>query len=315
MKHTAGGVESDVNNIKKLFKDVLIRNFDAEQMESVALDLDRSFNMLEETGFGSHIPIPRQVAADCLLRYFADEEEFFKLMGIVFAEDEGFYHGSHVRVFFREDILRLTERHHWLYDEQLRRFKRDQRIAQSADWGFMREGEEYQLCFASIDIAGNSALVRNNVKIDVENTYSKLRTYVRRNVEAYDGRIWYWLGDGGLAVFRDYEGIRNSMLAMIAALSFLPVFNLCENELRPEDDIRLRVGISFGKAAWRADTSKIASEDIARAEDLEKNHATPGAIVTNGVVYQLLPHELRRYMTQTGASDGQPTYRYEVLQG
>ena len=300
-------------DLKKMMNEILTRLFDAEQLDSIAKDLDPTFDMHEITGFIKSIPIPRQVAAETLLRHFRQESQFVELIGLIISNNGSYLYGTKVKIPFIDRLLKLLEGKKWIYDPRLGRFKRDQSAAQSADWGFMQEGEEYHLSFVSIDIVSNSELVLSNVKVDIENTYSKLRSYIAKHVEANDGRIWYWHGDGGLAVFHDYVGVRNSMISMISILSYLPVFNLCENELRPQDDIKLRIGINYGKAEYKNDTSKIVSEDLKLAEDLEKNFTSPNSITTSGVVYQFLPHEIRKNLEVIGEREDLKIYKYQVL--
>lgn len=300
-------------DLKKMMNEIMTRLFDAEQLDSIAKDLDPTFDMHEITGFIKSIPIPRQVAVDTLLRHFRQESQFIELIGLIVSNNDSYLYGTKVKIPFLDRLLKLLEGKKWIYDPRLGRFKRDQSAAQSADWGFMLEGEEYHLSFVSIDIVSNSELVLANVKVDIENTYSRLRSYISKHVEANDGRIWYWHGDGGLAVFHDYSGVRNSIISMISILSYLPVFNLCENELRPQDDIKLRIGINYGKAEYKNDTSKIVSEDLKLAEDLEKNFASPNSIIASGVVYQFLPHEIRRNLEDVGEREGLKIYKYQVL--
>ena len=134
-----------------------------------------------------------------------------------------------------------------------------------------------------------------------------------KHIEQYDGRIWYWHGDGGLAVFHDYKGVTDSMMAMINILSYLTVFNLCENQLRPEDDIKLRIGVNYGRAMYNSDTSKISSSDIKLAEDLEKNYAHPNSIAATGIIYQFLQNEIRNSLKLIDSKDDIKIYRYHTI--
>jgi len=299
--------------LRKLVKDILIRMYDAEHLNCFAQDFDTRFDVYQLTGFSKKIPVPRQIALDCLFRHFSKEEQLVDMVSLLFANDEHFLYESRVRIPNKEKIIRNLKAKNWIYDEVMRRFKRDQAVKQSADWGFMRDGEEYQLCFASVDIVGNSQIVQSNVRVDVENTYSRLRSYIYKHIENHNGRIWYWHGDGGLAVFHDYSGIGNSMLAMITILSHLPVFNLCENELNPDTDIRLRIGINYGSAVYSSDTSKITSTDLALAEEVEKHDASPNSIAVTNVVYQYLSQEIRRYLTLKKERGDIKIYQYQVI--
>lgn len=291
--------------LRQAFHYLIVHSMNVDQVNQIGQHLDNRFNAHKISGFGDIIPVPRQVAADAAVEYFTDEKDIVSFISLILQNEGKFMHQSRMYARGKERVLAILERRDWVYDPEHKTFFKDQKATTTNDWGFMREGEEYKLAFASIDIVGNSELVRNNVRDDLESTYNRLRQFIHRQVESRNGRIWFWHGDGGLATFYDHRGIRQAVNSMVALLTYLPVFNIFQNELKPEDEIRLRLGLSFGRATYTSDLSKVISEDLKLAENLEKNGALPNTMAVTENIYTSLDHRLQQlFDARTGDSLG-----------
>lgn len=77
--------------------------------------------------------------------------------------------------------------------------------------GVLREGKEYSLIVASIDIHDNSALVKKYKSYLIEKEYKKVIEFISRKLHDYNGRVWFWAGDGGIIAFRDEDGPVNAL--------------------------------------------------------------------------------------------------------
>ncbi|MCB1140055.1 MAG: adenylate/guanylate cyclase domain-containing protein [Leptospiraceae bacterium] len=298
---------------KKLLQDLLSRSLNTEQIHYVGREVDPSFDLAEVSGFGDHIVIPRQVAAQCVIQYFSAREKLLDFIArLVMLEGYG-GSGGIIKLKGIEPILNELREAGFVLDREKSAFVRDQAQSKTQDWGFLRDGQEYRLAFASLDIVGSSELIRTNVKVDVENTIRSLRDFVGSHVEHYNGRIWFWYGDGGMAAFIGDESVRSAAMACLGILAYLPAYNITRNALREENDIRLRIGIHYGSVVYQSDPSKMHSEDMERASRLEDRYGVPNAIIVSETAFNLLPDELRKYFQSSGSADFGALYQNLVI--
>jgi hypothetical protein len=299
-----------MREIKKILKKTIIGSLNADQVNQLAGQIDGRFDVYQLSGFGNNIPVPRLVAAETVLYYFRQEKELVQFIAILLQSENNFVFDSNIKIKNRQKLLNILEKKNWLYDERAKTFKRDQAVTFTSDWGFMRDGEEYRLAFTSIDIVSNSKIVKTNVRVDVENTYSSFRSFIQKQIESRNGRIWFWHGDGGVAAFYEHKGIQQSIIAMIAILSYLPVFNVFENELKPEDDIKIRIGVHYGHAIYHQDKSKIISTDLIVAENIEKNISFKNSISITDTIYNSLDSVIRNYFEFQTNEEHIKIYKY-----
>ncbi|MCB1315976.1 MAG: hypothetical protein KDK27_08485, partial [Leptospiraceae bacterium] len=126
------------------------------------------------------------------------------------------------------------------------------------------------------------------------------------------GRVWFWYGDGGLAAYYGEDCCPMSVLSMLSVLGYLPVFNIAENALRPENDIKLRIGMHYGTAVYKNDVNKMTSQDMKFAQDLEKHAADPNSIALSEAMYRMLPDQVRRSFYPDSDLQGSRVYKYTM---
>lgn len=296
--------------IRRKLGDLLIKSLNTEQMNDLGRSVDPSFNIYEFSGFGEKIVIPRKVAASCILQNFNQPDRLRSFIAYMISRNGHGASGGVVKLKGHEQILVLLEEEHWIYNKDQAAFIKDQSQAQSQDWGYMKPGQEYSMSFVSIDIVSSSELVRTNVKEDVEQTVGRLKSYVKKYVENWDGRLWFWYGDGGMAAFHGRDCVPMCALSMVSMLQHLPMFNIVENELRPENDIKLRIGMHYGTAFYKADVNQITSPAMKVAQDVEKHFADPNSLAVSGAVYQMLPAEIRHNFIEAGEHEGMQMYKF-----
>ncbi|MCB1175628.1 MAG: hypothetical protein H7A21_06600 [Spirochaetales bacterium] len=301
-----------MKHLRKALYDILVQSLNTEQMNHLGREVDPEFNVYEFSGFGDKIVIPRKVAADCIIQYFNTEEKLLDYVAYMLIREGHGASGGVIQLKGTERLIQMLRERGWNLDRENQRFVRDQKTHQNLGWGFMKQEEEYQLSFVSLDVVSSSELVRTNVKGDVEATLSRLKAYVRKHVEFWDGRLWYWYGDGGLAAFQGEDSAPMSVLSMISILSYLPVFNIAENQLRPENDVKLRVGMHYGRAIYKDEVNKISSPDMRVAQEIEKA-ADPNSIRASEAIASKLPLEVRRNFQVEGQIEGFRIYRYAPL--
>lgn len=284
--------------------DILIESLNTDQINHLARDVDPSFNLAAISGFGEKISVPRKVAVDCVLRFFRTEESLVRFIGYAISRDGHGMSGGVVQLRRSGELIRLLSEMNWIYSPDKHVFLKDQSRVRTSDWGFLQKGEEYFHSFVSIDIVSSSMLVETNVKGDVTTTFSNLRNYINQYVEAANGRIWFWHGDGGLATFFGDECVPQSVQAIVSILSYLPVFNIAQNELRPENDVKLRCGLHCGTAIYDPQISNIASPDMQLAQAVEKHCAAANQVaITQTALFHLRP-EMRALFREDSEFQG-----------
>lgn len=301
-----------MDKFRKALKSLLETQLRTEQINHLGRDVNPEFDVAGISGFGDKIVIPRQVAAQCVLDFFRTDEQLLEFTGYMLARRGFGATGGEIRIKGEGRLLEVLRSQGWVFDAKAGRFQRDQDQQLTSDWGVMRPGEEYYHAFASIDIVASSELIRTNVKEDVEVTMARLRTYIYGHVEKMNGRIWSWYGDGGMAVFFGEDCIARCTLSMMRLLAYLPVFNIAQNELRAETDIRLRVGQHYGTAVYQHDISRIASPDLRFAMEMEKHRADPNSLAISDTVFQNLRQEIRSAFSPAEDHGGMKSYIYRA---
>ncbi len=299
-----------MDSFRKTLKNILETSLRTEQISHLGRDVDPNFDLAAISGFGEKIVIPRQVAVQCVLDFFRSDSQLLAFTAYMLTRRGMGASGGVIKLQGEDRLLSVLKEQGWVFDEKAGRFHRDQSQGLTADWGVMEEGHEYYHSFASVDIVGSSELIRTNVKDDVETTMARLRTYIYSHVERMNGRIWAWYGDGGMAVFYGDDSVGRCVLSMMRMLVYLPVFNIAQNELRPETDIRLRVGAHHGTAVYQRDISKIVSPDLRFTMDIEKNRGEPNSIAITDSLFQNLRQEIRSAFAQAEEYGGMKTYLY-----
>jgi class 3 adenylate cyclase len=207
-----------------------------------------------------------------------------------------------------ENLLYRLSRTGVQYNFAKRRFVDFQQDKKSLPgWGALRNGKEYPVVVASVDICRNSELVRRHKPAVMEKVYYELWEYLRYKLELYEGRIWSWAGDGGLLAFRGEASIPAAVSCCLEVLYTMPVFNI--QPRKPiKDDICLRLALDFGPVKFFEDTGRIVSEVINYAAHLEKKGTRPGALSISDAVYSRLPAGMQRLFPEKQVFEGRDAY-------
>ncbi len=285
----------NLNKLRRILKEVLIRSCNSDQIAYIGREADLHFNLKEVSGFGEHVVIPKQVAADTIINYFKTEYQILNFISTLYYYEGKGISGGVVVLRDKHKLDKFLEEHNLIYDASLNKFVTSQIDNKQKDWGILEEDTEYRLAFMELDIISSSELIKTNVKIDVEKTLRNFYDFILKIVEIYNGRIWQWYGDGGLITFLNAMGVSSAIKVALQILYQLPIFNLTLNQLRWENKISLRVAIHFGKAIYKEDMNMIDSEDIQFTKQLEHNLGLPNQVIISETAYNLSEMELRKF--------------------
>ncbi|MCB1175538.1 MAG: hypothetical protein KDK39_18320 [Leptospiraceae bacterium] len=296
--------------LQRTLNQVLINSLNTEQMNDLGRSVDSSFNVYEFSGFGEKIVIPRKVAAECILQNFESPDALRRFIAFMLFRNGQGASGGVIHLKGHQALLSILAEAGWNFDAENGNFIKDQSLEQSHDWGYLQENQEYAMSFISIDIIASSELIRTNVKEDVEQTLTGLKSFVRQCVENWDGRLWFWYGDGGMAVFHGESCVPMSVLSMVSLLNQLPLFNIMQNELRSENDIKLRIGMHYGTAIYKKDVNQVTSPAMKYSQELEKYHSDPNSLAVSEATHQLMPEEMRRHFELVEPNAVLKIYKY-----
>jgi class 3 adenylate cyclase len=230
-----------------------------------------------------------------------------ELFAFVFELDGVPLNGRSVQLLGLDDLLYNLSRSGRYYEFGKRRFvdcENDKRCLPG--WGVLRNGREYDLAIASVDICENSRLVKKHTPTVMERVYYRLWDFLKHRLDLHDGRMWNWAGDGGLLAFRGDDRERAAVSCCLEILYSLPVFNL-QPDKPIRDDICLRLAIDAGPEKYFEDTGRIVSDVINFAAHLEKKGTDPGALSVSGEVYDRLPKTMQSVFTVKRELEGRGT--------
>jgi class 3 adenylate cyclase len=257
--------------------------------------------LFKSMGYSSHslggvdkkVSISPLNAAKMLVDECDKRKKLKDLFAFVFELDGAPLNGRNVALDGLENVLFRLTRSGMYYDFTRRRFvDMDTDRMSLPGWGVLKSGKEYPLAVASVDICGNSELVRTYKPAVMEKIFYRLREFLRHKLELYDGRLWSWAGDGGLFAFRGDKGNTVGVSCCLEILFSLPVFNLRPDKSIKED-ICLRIGMDFGPVKFTEDTGRIVSEVVNYAAHLEKSSTKPMGLSISDAVFATLPPSLK----------------------
>jgi DNA-binding LacI/PurR family transcriptional regulator/class 3 adenylate cyclase len=177
------------------------------------------------------------------------------------------------------------------------------------NWEELREGDLREFSFLHIDVVEHSKLVKDNASIVVDNTLNYFKKYVEERVKSHRGKLWNWLGDGGLCAFYENDKVLNSVICGINLLENLSSFNLYRNTTNTE--IRIRIAIHKGIAKYQVDTGSIHSDTINFVAHLESQRTEINSIYVSKEVYTEFPSKkIRRNFEKQGIFEEKEIFRY-----
>jgi len=253
--------------------------------------------------------LPPHIASEHLINFIRKNE---KTSGLVrFLIDLDCHTLSGKQIIFREleDLLVILRHSGIGYDFSKREFYFISETDAGPKWEeCLQEGKEYEFSYVSVDIVKSSDMTRNeDIKL-VKHTINSLFELINKSAHNYSGSIWSWQGDGGIVAFWGEQCIFQSIYFSIEALGLLPVFNVRQNSL--ENDIDLRFGIDCGKTSYKKDKGNIISPNLNFAAHLEKKCTAKNSITISERIYTALDYKQTTYFQPKGQLEDTIYYSY-----
>lgn len=299
-----------ISRLKRLIIEDLTRTFDTRGLQLLVRNIDRDFDIHKMTGISETLSVSKKDAANIIVDYFFKAKKPLLLLDLFIQVSKYGFKGESICFNNLKQIYKEMDECGYKYDEKIKKviIKSNQQETRS-DWGYLQEGSTYNFCFVSVDICGNSKLVRKYDRAAISDTYSNYNKMVLKSVDCRKGRIWHWEGDGGLLVFHLGDFVNDALMASIEILSFIKIFNVTANFLG--EDLRIRIGINAGNAEYKKDVSSITSDSIEYTKLIEKKHTEPMTISVSKHTISHVGSVLRKYFVETNIN-GQDIYKLKV---
>ncbi len=280
--------------------------FGSDGIDELGRLVFRQYSSHEIAGENSHITISRRRAARILVEYAEEQETLAELIRLIAELDGGIFRGKQLKIKDIEAFFNSLAKVGIVYDPERRRlYHTKEDVQKLKNWGSLRDGRIYDVTVFSVDIVGNSILVRSHGARTMEKLYYELWRFLERKLADYDGRMWSWAGDGGILAFTFADHTNRAVKCAIDIQTSLPLFNISpENPVNQR--VALRMGMDTGQVRFYSDTGRIVSDVINYAAHLEKAGTEPGCISLSERVIERTDPKILTIFDDAGEFEGFP---------
>ena len=207
-----------------------------------------NYNIYKRIGLDEGMPIPNQSAAERIVADMIQDGYYVDFVeALVRIDREGYMGGKYELKGLGNVVASLVDEG-YSFDKVSGQFFENQNEHVSPNWGRLLEGDERKMTMLRLDIAGNSALVRNNPRSRIEKAYSDIRSIVSKAVVNRLGRLWSWEGDGAFAAFLFGPMEKMAVSAGMEIIHELFFYNRLRNPLNSH--INVRLGAQIGNVRY-----------------------------------------------------------------
>ena len=268
---------------------------------------ERAYSIHAAAGLDLKRSVSPLNAAKILVEDSEKRKKLADLFAFTFELDGSLLNSKQMKLDGMENILYRLSRTGQYYDFAKRKFIGVDDAAKLLNWGALRDGREYPFVIGSIDICGNSELVKKYKTRVMEKVYYRLWDFLRTKLDHWEGRIWMWAGDGGILAFRGDRGASDAVSCCLEILAPLPVFNMQPDKII-KDEIHVRIGLDFGMVKFFTDTGRIVSDVINYAAHLEKKGTKPRAMSVSDAVLERLSAPMQQVFPHKQKFEGRLAY-------
>jgi len=259
--------------LSQTLKKSLYESLNADMLERVAQDLIPDYDLRRRTGFPPNMPMQGQTAASRIVDDLVEEDLFLHFIErLALLDREGFM-GRSYRISGLREIFKGIGAEGYLWDADTGRFMEDPRIRRSQNWGRIVNGEELRFSLLRVDVVKNSRIVKVHGESAARGAYEDLRLIIARCAERRSGRVWSWEGDGALAAFLFGHSTTSSVLAGMALLHELFIYNRAYNRIG--ENVQVRAAVHTGPIRYLSDVGEILKQETCREVIESESRWTP----------------------------------------
>lgn len=286
---------------------VLAESLDVHRMTTTAEILLSNYDIYRRTGFPLNIPIPKQDAARQIIRDIINADMFLEFAVLLIRLHTDGYMGKKYPIKGLKALLKELNDQGLIFDQVNKIFVEDPAKRCTRNWGTMREGGEYTLAFLSIDIVGNTKLVKQYSPGVIKKAYGDIQKIVERAIDKRNGRVWSWEGDGGLATFYFSNRYLLATLCGMEIIHELFIYNMLYNPL--SKPLSLRLAIHGGPCIYTGNDEDIQKIDvIKKVREMESMHTRPNALTISNVIKTSLDTQLSQHFQAHGENPNSSEY-------
>lgn len=294
--------------IKGILIDILSKNFTTEEIDNLGKEIFQKFNahLLSGQPFGTILK--PEVAAKTIVEYSIKQNKIKELTELIIQIGLGKKIGIRLKEITIQNLDELfkilsSSGFHFVDSKHALEFTNE-----LDNWGYLEENKEYYFSYMSIDVVGNSQIQLNYEKNLIEDVYSRLYKLIEIVVEFYDGKIWNWAGDGGIAAFYLKPVEESAVLAGIKIFLEVFLFNLNPERNKFKEPIKLRIGIHSGISIYKENKGLILSDAINFVAHLEKKFTETNHISISKEIYENLNPRLQSIFSKKGIFEEKECY-------
>jgi len=266
------------SNLALVAKKSLSESLTPDMICRVASDvIAPGYDVRARTSIPESFPVSSQLAAGIVVDDAIDAGRFLHLVERMARLDREGFMGRSWRMANMREIFKGIEAEGYLWDADTEHFMEDPRTRRTANWGRLVEGEENRFSLLRVDVVRNSRIVREHGEAMARDAYDDLRVLITRCVEHRTGRIWSWEGDGALAAFLFGHSTTGAVLAGMALLHELFLYDRIHNSLG--EPLLVRAAVHTGPVRWSSTMGEIAKQEtVLEAMEAESRWTPPGAL-------------------------------------
>lgn len=259
--------------LSQALKRCLYESLDAAMIERVAQTVLPDYDLRKRTGFPPNIPVQAQTAASRVVDDFVADERFLHLVEALARLDREGFMGRPYRISGLRELSKAICAEGYVWDQETSRFMEDPRVRRTPGWGRLAPGEELRFSLLRVDVVKNSRIVRTHGESAARGVYEELRCMLSRCVERRSGRVWTWEGDGGLAAFLFGHSTTSCVLAGIALMNELFMYNRTGNRLG--ESLNIRAAAHTGPLRYDPDLAEMMKQETCREALEAESRWTP----------------------------------------
>ncbi len=260
-------------SLAQALKRCLYESLDAGMIERVAQAVLPDYDLRGRTGFPPNIPVQAQTAASRVVDDCASEERFLHLVEALARLDREGFMGRPFRIVGLRELSKAIGAEGYAWDRETSRFMEDPRVRRTPDWGRLAPGEDLRFSLLRVDVVKNSRIVRKHGESAASGVYEELRGMLARSAERRSGRVWAWEGDGGLAAFLFGHSTTSCVLAGIALMNDLFIYNRTGNRLG--ERLKVRAAAHTGPLRYDPDLAEMMKQETCREALEAESRWTP----------------------------------------
>jgi hypothetical protein len=273
--------------LSQMLKKCLHESLSADMLERMAQDVIEDYDLRARTGWPPNIPMQGQTAASRIVDDVVGDGLFLHFVERLARLDREGFMGRSYRIAGLRELFKLIAAESLVWDPETCRFMEDPRIRRTQNWGRLAQGEELRFSLLRVDVVKNSRIVKVHGERAARSAYDDLRGILARVVERRSGRIWSYEGDGALAAFLFGHSTTLSVLAGMALVHELFIYNRAYSRIG--EPLRIRAAVHTGPLRYQPDVGEMIKQETCQEVLEAESRWTPpdGLAITHAVANTL----------------------------